>query len=156
MMSGAQFHMEMKLDGAYTALFKNLANNKIPMNMAMDLTDMISETLLKEVNEARNETRRIEAVLNRLEVNIKQLKSMGPVGMAIKNPALEGLRQDTKALSGWMYSLYETYISFFDIFNPQIAREANNLFSQKMQKQLDSEKMKAVVNRYAALLNGGR
>ena len=155
MMSGAQFHMEMKLDGAYHALLKNLLNKKIPMNMAKDLSDMISDMLLKEVQEARSETRHIETVLNRLETHLKQFKSVGPAGMIIKTPALEAMSQDIKALHGWVYSLYETEISILNVFSPKKAQEVNAKVAQKMQQQLNSEKMSAVVNRFVAMANGG-
>ena len=154
MMSGAQFHMEMKLDGAYHAITNNLKSHKISRDMAVDLWNMTSDMLLKEVNEARSETRHIEAVLGRMETHLKQMKmAKGPV--ALPNiTAAEGLVSDAKAFYGWVFSLYETYISFVDIISPKKAREANINFTQKMQQQLDNEKMTAVVNRYLALLNG--
>ena len=97
--------------------------------------------LLKEVVEAKNEAGRLLQVLARMEAQCRSGSNGAGDGRYGNDTISSALKQDVKALDGWVISLFESNITLLHyIWNIETAGNRSNTLHQAMREVIEKRK----------------
>jgi hypothetical protein len=109
---------EIMKSGAFRAVRHFVETGAMTKEQASRFTAEIYEFFLLKTCEAKNEIRRIEAVLNRIEQICRAGKIAKP--WIPNDPSIDRLGRDVMAFDGWVMSLYETDLTLVGVGAPHI------------------------------------